>query len=246
MQKMKNNRKYIITILGLVSMVLLGLNLPSMAQGRITRHKSAMRNAKTSQQSQKPQQKEIFTQGIAIDLGLSVLWCSHNLGASSPEGKGGMYALNEGWDYTDRNSNPSLWNKKEGEFDGSISGTNFDHATALMGEHWRTPTFYEMVELIKKCKWKLCSYKGVRGYKITGPNGRNIFLPCTGNDFSGSKELNFGRYWQGSLRFHKSVAPILRFGIYNNIILSGYNNSEGVSYDEYLHVAHAIRPVKDK
>ena len=40
------------------------------------------------------------TEPTAVDLGLSVKWASHNLGADSPEGTGNFYA----WGETDRKS----------------------------------------------------------------------------------------------------------------------------------------------
>ena len=48
------------------------------------------------------------------------------------------------------------------------------------GGGWRTPSYKEMEELVLKCSWELTACDGVKGYKVTGPNGNAIFLPFGG------------------------------------------------------------------
>lgn len=57
------------------------------------------------------------------------------------------------------------------------------------GGGWRTPSYKEMEELVLKCSWELTACDGVKGYKVTGPNGNAIFLPFGGAVFSDG-ELN--------------------------------------------------------
>ena len=45
---------------------------------------------------------------------------------------------------------------------------------------WRTPSRAELEELKDKCTWKWTTQNGVRGCKVTGPNGNSIFLPAAG------------------------------------------------------------------
>ena len=63
------------------------------------------------------------------------------------------------------------------------------------------PTNDELEELLSKCKWVFTKLNKVDGYKITGPNGNSIFLPCAGR-YSGTKIIHqgsFGSYWSSSL-----------------------------------------------
>ena len=41
------------------------------------------------------------------------------------------------------------------------------------------PTYSEIKELKTKCKWKWFSLGTVGGYLVTGPNGKQIFLPMS-------------------------------------------------------------------
>ena len=59
-----------------------------------------------------------------VDLGLSVLWASHNIGARSSE-QPGVYAA---------------WTSKK-------------EAINMWGEDWRLPTQQEMTELMQNCQW---------------------------------------------------------------------------------------------
>ena len=113
-----------------------------------------------------------------VDLGLSVKWATCNVGASKPEEYGDYFAWGETTtksSYTESNS------KTYGKSMGDIAGnSSYDAATANWGGTWRMPTKAEMQELIDKCNWKWKKQNGVKGYKVTGPNGNSIFLPAAG------------------------------------------------------------------
>ena len=122
------------------------------------------------------------TPGEMIDLGLSVKWASHNVGASSPEGFGGYYA----WGETEEKSDYSLETYKYYQngswinIGSNISGTQYDVAHVKWGGSWRMPTLDEIIELVENCSWKWTTYNGVEGQLVTGPNGNSIFLPAAG------------------------------------------------------------------
>lgn len=114
-----------------------------------------------------------------VDLGLSVLWATYNVDATSPSDYGGYYAwgeTNEKTSYTTENC--LTYEKDIREFSGN---TAYDVASAKWGEDWRMPTGHEMKELKNKCIWKWVSYKGHKGYIVEGPNGNCIFLPAAGS-----------------------------------------------------------------
>ena len=142
--------------------------------------------------------------GDAIDLGLSVKWASHNVGASSPEEYGGYYA----WGETDEKAVYS-WETYAYFQSGTgyvyigdnISGTKYDVARVKWGGSWRMPTLDEIKELFEKCNWEWIVYKGVDGQLVTGPNGNTIFLPKAGYRYYEYlyNDHWVGCYWSGTL-----------------------------------------------
>ena len=72
-----------------------------------------------------------------------------------------------------------------------------DPAHHDLGGSWRTPTKSQMEELANDCDWAQISINGKWGWKVTGPNGAWIFLPCSAyNSLSigaGSSEVE--DYW---------------------------------------------------
>ena len=55
-----------------------------------------------------------------------------------------------------------------------------DAAHVNWGGNWRMPTKAEQDELRENCTWAWTTRNGVKGYKVTGPNGDFIFLPAAG------------------------------------------------------------------
>ncbi len=133
-----------------------------------------------------------------VDLGLSVKWATCNVGASKPEDYGNYYAWGETTtesSYTEGNS--KTYGKSMGDIKGNSS---YDAARANWGGTWRMPTKAEMQELIDKCNWKWTTQNGVKGYKVTGPNGNSIFLPAAGKRYYSSLDdaRSLGYYWSST------------------------------------------------
>ena len=130
-----------------------------------------------------------------VNLGLSVLWATCNIGADSPEDYGDYFA----WGETETKSSYSESNSVTYYVSMSdISGNaTYDAATANWGDPWRMPTYDEMKELVDSCTWEYTSENAVNGYLITGPTGNSIFLPAAGYRqgttlyYAGS----YGNYW---------------------------------------------------
>ena len=104
-----------------------------------------------------------------VDLGLSVNWATHNVGASATHKVGYLIPL----------GNVTGTKKSAKHHYEEVSGES-DIATVKMGKGWRMPTAEEMLELIDKCEWKQKTIKGVKGAQVTGPSGESIFLPAPG------------------------------------------------------------------
>lgn len=160
---------------------------------------------------------EVSVSYNAVDLGLpsGTLWADRNVGADSPEDYGDYFA----WGETEPKSTYNLSNYKwcRGSFDTmtkyctkSSTGT-VDNKTVLdleddaayvnMGTEWRMPTIDERKELYIKCTWTWTTQNGTKGYRVTGPNGKSIFLPAAG--FRSDSNLigagSDGCYWTSSL-----------------------------------------------
>lgn len=135
-----------------------------------------------------------------VDLGLSVKWATCNVGASKPEGYGNYYA----WGETSTKSkysesNSKTYRKQMSDIKGN---SQYDAARANWGGTWRLPTRAELEELKNKCTWTWTAQNGVKGYKVTGPNGNSIFLPAAGYRSGSSLDnagLN-GYYWSSTPR----------------------------------------------
>ena len=120
----------------------------------------------------------------AVDLGLSVKWASHNLGASEESDEGAYLAwgeIDEKKEYTEESY--KYYNTTYATFTdigGNIGGTAYDAARVHWGDDWRMPTKEEFDELYKKCTWSWVRVDDTNGYKVTGPNGKSIFFPAAG------------------------------------------------------------------
>lgn len=126
-----------------------------------------------------------------VDLGLSVKWASCNLGAKKSEQSGYYYAWGETEvkaNYNATNSTTYSYSLSELRSMKVIDSKNIllhskDAAATKLGTEWRMPTKEESEELIKKCEWEWVLKNGVKGYKVTGPNGQFIFFPARGYFF---------------------------------------------------------------
>lgn len=122
--------------------------------------------------------------GAVVDLGLSVYWCSCNVGAESPEEYGDYFAwgetkpksqyTKETYSYYDNNTKQYI------DIGKNICGTEYDAATVNLGSDWRMPSEKEFDELKEKCSLEWAQISGINGFKVVGPNGNSIFIPASG------------------------------------------------------------------
>lgn len=141
------------------------------------------------------QEQQTYEGHEYVDLGLSVMWASSNLGAAKPSG----YGIHLAWAETETKGNYDWSSLKycsdsEGEkytkyVNDPTMGTpddklrleeSDDAAHVLWGGDWRIPTKDEMQELLDSCNWRWNTVDGHMGYKVTARNGNSIFLPVSG------------------------------------------------------------------
>ena len=139
----------------------------------------------------------------AVDLGLSVKWASHNLGASQPEELGWGYTWGDNTgtdvDHSDydgyKTFEETIW---ETQKPISISANSvWDPATNKWGKGWRMPTLAEVKDLVKRTTCVMETHNSILGWRITGTaTGNSIFIPID-QKWGGAETEEKGMYWTG-------------------------------------------------
>ena len=177
-----------------------------------------------------------------VDLGLSVNWASWNVGATAPEDYGNYYAWGEVRPRNNYTKDSYIYYNGDGKYTnigGDICSTSYDVAHVKWGNGWRMPTRDECNELMNKCSWTWTTINGTPGQKISGSNGKSIFLPAAGH-ISGTKKESlglYGNYWTGSL--------ILENDDYSHYLYFGLQGFLW-SYWQGRFYGFSVRPVRDK
>ena len=143
-----------------------------------------------------------------VDLALpsGLLWCEHNVGASTPY-EHGLYfswgnveghAEGSGYDFSD-----AVYAQTAGAaLTGNIPANNtYDMARHNMGSPSRLPTMGEFVELNNNCDSEWTDEDGVAGRRFTSRiNGNSIFFPAAGlyDGTSLSSRGTHGYYWSST------------------------------------------------
>ena len=147
-----------------------------------------------------------------VDLALpsGLLWCEHNVGASTPYEDGLYFSWGnvtghtgtDGYDFGTSNDGPYA-STPGAALTGNIptNGT-YDAARHNMGAPCRMPTVGEFQELNSNCDSEWTDEDGVAGRRFTSRiNGNSIFFPASGH--RGGTGLNNrgtnGVYWSASL-----------------------------------------------
>ncbi len=170
----------------------------------------------------------------AVDMGLSIMWATMNVGASSPYDYGDYYAWGEIAPKEEYTETSYTYHDSP----GTLPASN-DVVTANWGGKWRMPTDVEWMELRTKCNWTRIELDGIIGYKVTSKvNGNSIFLPAAG--YRRKAYYNgvgsYGSYWSSSL----STDNLLKAWAWDF-------NSSGVinRIDSYRYWGQSVRPVSN-
>ncbi|MGM9870100.1 MAG: protein kinase [Sodaliphilus sp.] len=176
----------------------------------------------------------------AVDLGLSVDWAPFNVGCDwfYASNVGGYYNWADSTGHSIEYSTEKYPVKKQ---TASIAGSSLDIASQYWKHGWRIPTKREMEELINQCKWSLVEQRGmVKGYIVTGPSGKCIFLPFGGWRVAGiyKQQGLFGLYWSATPNEKSNETAAYYLWIKEDV----------VSADQAERAVHGlnIRPVHDK
>ena len=183
-----------------------------------------------------------------VDLGLSVKWATHNIGAEKMTDIGEYYAWGETTPYVKNLTYINYgWGFPPCSMD-AILASIYDTATELWGRSWRMPTGKELKELIDGCTWTWVDNMddtSMSGYVATSKiNGKSIFLPAS-KFISGTSNYtpkeNDAIYWSsygfsvaGSINFDAgSTAECLKFvttpGMVNPVEMSIWAMGSGAT-----------------
>jgi hypothetical protein len=163
-----------------------------------------------------------------VDLGLSVLWATANVGAEKASDLGSRVGYGQ-LDVTKHSTDID---------DYTVTGDIFGGANdiAAVNDYGRMPLADEVKELIICTTHEWTEVDGVQGIRFTASNGNSIFLPAAGSRYGQdvSDLGSVGNYWLGQIEgSNDQFGRTLQFS----------SNSAGL---ETLarNVAASIRPVK--
>ena len=189
----------------------------------------------------------------AVDLGLysGNLWATYNVGATK-ETQSGVYVAwgelqekkSEGYyqnNYAYLDENNTQYGGYSTALGLNIAMTDYDIAHVRWKGDWQMPTDADFKELRNDCTWTAETRSGVFGYKVTGPNGKSIFLPCAGyyNGMELISENVEGNYWCSTMyMFAREYQMGYAMNLHkeNGYELSRYSRKGGCT----------VRPVKHK
>lgn len=210
----------------------------------------------------------------AVDLGLSVLWASCNIGAKQPHEYGARLAWGEptgtlwsgrgiGW-----NDNGYTWNTDN--YGGNnppadIAESALDIVTLNWGDGWHIPSYSEANELCEQCQWNLQTYGDIKWYEVIGPNGNSIVIPLAGiygDDLYATDRFHrgpigvneMGSYWTSTSCTTPSTVDERGYGVNDGVVTAWsfrFNSNNGDDMTpvliDYVRAYHmSIRPVKNK
>ena len=186
-----------------------------------------------------------------VDLGLSALWGTSNLGTSKPEKIGSYYSWGEietksefNWStykyavetsdyYLTKYCYDSRYGNDQFTDNKYVLDLSDDVAHVDRGGDWRIPTSSEFRELIKFCTWTYTTQNGKYGYRVTskvpGYTGRSLFIPIGGlYEDTDNTNTEYGVYWSNLL--HKSNPSYAMCLLFNSTAVSvgGINRMLGV------------------
>lgn len=131
-----------------------------------------------------------LTKDRFVDLGLSVKWSSKNIGSTNVYDLGYYFRWGD-MNYLEVYDRDKIleyseipYPKEIENIEETICGNpKYDIATKFSNGEERLPTTEEFDELINKCNWEYIEVDKFKGFIITGPSGKSIYLPMAYHSF---------------------------------------------------------------
>ena len=179
-----------------------------------------------------------------VDMGVSVMWGTYNLGAKKKEDFGDRYAWGEITPKEEYTAGNYRFANEEDKYksNGSVLELEDDAAHVNWGGSWRMPTKEEWEELFNNCSVELTNSQSVYGMRLSSKKtGASIFLPSPLVDSEYGRKPQT-RYWTSSLHrgYDYVNAYSLHFGVY--LMFGGlfhYISEDGRSNGFYIRPVYA-------
>lgn len=186
-----------------------------------------------------------------VDLGLpsGTKWATCNVGAAEPWNYGDYYSWGE--TSTKEKYEMTESNLSRKRVDQIVGNVNYDAATRNWGTGWCMPSEIEMEELFKHSNIKAISISNVKGILITGPNGKNIFIPKSGYcDFGRNKPVSVGEllhYWTGTANYKHQGEKYYEDDMYSTALRDNHTGCNDYSLQpSFRGWGMPIRPILSK
>lgn len=163
-----------------------------------------------------------------VDLALpsGLLWCEHNVGATTPYEDGLYFSWgnvtghtgDDGYDFGTSNDGPYAQTPGAALTGNIPTNGTYDAARHNMGAPCRMPTVGEFKELNNNCDSEWTDEDGVSGRRFTSRiNGNSIFLPASGSRYGSGLDNrgSSGYYWSSSL-YSQTLGYYL--GFYSTVV----------------------------
>lgn len=180
-----------------------------------------------------------------VDLGLSVLWATCNLGADSEYESGSYFSWGETQEKGSYTRDNYKWSPKGGvvtKYDTTCTlDIEDDAARYWWGDAWRIPTSQEIIEICENCTWtRLEDNSGYIG--VSKINGRSIVFPMTGR-YEEDQLEHKGKRSAYSAYYMSSEGNCGRMDVMDvmDVMYDTYPRSSTISYYGFC-----IRPVRSR
>lgn len=133
-----------------------------------------------------------------VDLGLSVMWATHNIGADSESEAGTLFGYG---DQTAMMTSAKPEDYTAADIAGSVGdliyNLDLDGDSPMKSQ---MPTHAQIAELVQHTSQQWTTVEGVEGFRFTANNGNSIFLPATGyRNGETTVADGAGYYWSGNV-----------------------------------------------
>lgn len=182
--------------------------------------------------------KNVYNGHEYVDLGLSVLWATCNVGAKNPEDCGDCFP----WRNMDVKENCNINDDNIDIIKGMdyINDISSDTAYVKWGGGWRMPKTEEFEELMDKCIRLWTTLNGIEGCEIIGPNNNSIFFPA---DNCLDSVIDCGNKGKGSCSCWSSSYDMENYGLAASFFI---NRERPSLLWNYYAVELPVRPVLNR
>lgn len=179
-----------------------------------------------------------------VDLGLSVKWARHNVGATQPQISGRSdinpvnYLCPNEMELTNYLVSNGYWSGSGMKVE-MAGNSALDYATKYWGNSWRSPSETELEELNENCDRELLELNSVLGVKLTSKiNGNSIFIPLHKTEHE--IKLLSSTFYSYQLTFTPIIGHLRKYNGNPPISFTTYTTLNSVQYEYKIGYVRAV------